>query len=518
MKIKFYLTTSLFTLIELIVVIVILGILAAIVIPNVADMKDDSTQVSIVANSKNIQTSVDMYALKRDGEIPSVKPTELGKPQFVDLEKLNPNFLRNNPKDRGYYMVDSWGIVWGSKVLPPSKFKDDGESLSWESVEDSKGYNVYELSSLTKGEVSNSSLKFLSFTENNSIVPQDYSVEKRYFISAIDNKGNETAPVIEGYQLPEIPSYYQVDYNSPSQSQKEVEPYTPTTKSETAGLLKNGPTNAQYLDVMQDGSNIFLFWNGTKAKFNPNTQSLEGIESVNTGLSNFDFEKSSDGTVWIFSEESPNNGVLRGEHPEKGLVYKRLFSSHTSNVLPKRGHAISIHPNGKEVAVTNYDASLMRVTFNSLEELKNKVYVEKVEGWKTSNRSYEYGAGGKPFYSRGGQGLDFMTYGWYDLSISVKKKGEATTSRKELITFPSKRTGMEVHAIEDTNGRIWVVTEDTSNFKYSIINPDLTVFKSQELVFNESQNVTQPQFAMTPDGVIWLFYLKDNQIEYITFK
>lgn len=50
-----------FTLIELIVVIVVLGILAAIVLPNIQSFRKKANKTAKVADLRNIQTAVDMY-------------------------------------------------------------------------------------------------------------------------------------------------------------------------------------------------------------------------------------------------------------------------------------------------------------------------------------------------------------------------------------------------------------------------------------------------------------------------
>ena len=55
-----------FTLIELIVVIVVLGILAAIVIPNISSFSDEARDVQLTADARNMQTAVDMYRAKSD--------------------------------------------------------------------------------------------------------------------------------------------------------------------------------------------------------------------------------------------------------------------------------------------------------------------------------------------------------------------------------------------------------------------------------------------------------------------
>lgn len=55
-----------FTLIELIVVIVVLGILAAIVLPNIQSFRKKASNTAKVADLRNIQTAVDMYRADAD--------------------------------------------------------------------------------------------------------------------------------------------------------------------------------------------------------------------------------------------------------------------------------------------------------------------------------------------------------------------------------------------------------------------------------------------------------------------
>lgn len=59
-----------FTLIELIVVIAILGILAAIVIPNISSFQKKAKDTQVIADTRNIQTAFDMYMIsdRKTGE------------------------------------------------------------------------------------------------------------------------------------------------------------------------------------------------------------------------------------------------------------------------------------------------------------------------------------------------------------------------------------------------------------------------------------------------------------------
>ena len=52
-----------FTLIELIVVIAVLGILAAIVVPNISNFQNQARDVQLTADTRNVQTALDMYRI-----------------------------------------------------------------------------------------------------------------------------------------------------------------------------------------------------------------------------------------------------------------------------------------------------------------------------------------------------------------------------------------------------------------------------------------------------------------------
>lgn len=193
-----------FTLIELIVVIVVLGILAAIVVPNISSFKDEADHKAILSNAHNIQTAVDMYALEKHGAIPTKDMPTLGYPQTVEIFALKPDYLRDTPKVKGVkYWLDQNNTVWASTVDAPSKVDYIGGKLIWETVDGAELYKIYRTEDSVTTSVKNpkgiklvEEFPFKEGIATEKVLPS--LAKGSYLVTAVDKFDLESAPIKTG--------------------------------------------------------------------------------------------------------------------------------------------------------------------------------------------------------------------------------------------------------------------------------------------------------------------------------
>ena len=195
---------KLFTLVELIAVIVVLGILAAIVSVEVRDMKKDGIRTAVSSNIPILQTAVDRYALENNGSYPvkDNKEIAIGNPQYIDVEKLYPKYIRSvidySKIKKQYYWIDFNGKVWGSTEDIATNILKSGNTLEFNLSEEVEGYSVYKVSGYTLSKASNKIIDKIHSKElprGKTSISLELENEGNYLISTIDQYGLESAPV-----------------------------------------------------------------------------------------------------------------------------------------------------------------------------------------------------------------------------------------------------------------------------------------------------------------------------------
>ncbi len=126
-----------FTLIELMVVIVILGILAGLIVPNIMDTPDEAKQAKAKVDISAIETALKMYKL-HNGSYPS---TEQGLQALVQPpEPKPPNWKRGGYLEKPQVPKDPWGNEY--VYLSPGMQGDyDIISYGADGVPDGEGVN-----------------------------------------------------------------------------------------------------------------------------------------------------------------------------------------------------------------------------------------------------------------------------------------------------------------------------------------------------------------------------------------
>ena len=127
-----------FTLLEVMVVIVILGVLASLVVPNLLGNKERADQQKVVSDLTALENSLDMYKLD-NGQYPS---TQQGLQALVSKPDGEPQPRRY--RENGYIKrlpTDPWGNEY-QYLSPGEHGQVDIYSLGADGVEGGEGNGV----------------------------------------------------------------------------------------------------------------------------------------------------------------------------------------------------------------------------------------------------------------------------------------------------------------------------------------------------------------------------------------
>ncbi|UTV27632.1 type II secretion system major pseudopilin GspG [Photobacterium atrarenae] len=127
-----------FTLLEVMVVIVILGVLASLVVPNLLGNKEKADQQKVVTDISALEQALDMYKLDN-----SVYPTtDQGLDALVSMPSSSPE--PRNYRNGGYIKrlpQDPWGNAY-QYVMPGENGPVDIFSLGADGQEGGEGVNT----------------------------------------------------------------------------------------------------------------------------------------------------------------------------------------------------------------------------------------------------------------------------------------------------------------------------------------------------------------------------------------
>src|SRR4051812_43097400 len=120
--------TSGFTLVEILIVVIILGILAAIVIPQFTNASQDARKNSLTSQLQTIRSQVELYKLQHRDKLPDVTTTWdlLTKKTDEDgnLTNSDPTLLKFGP----YLQQDPSNPIFGSAADAAKVFDGDGSA------------------------------------------------------------------------------------------------------------------------------------------------------------------------------------------------------------------------------------------------------------------------------------------------------------------------------------------------------------------------------------------------------
>lgn len=94
-----------FTLVEILIVVVILGILAAIVVPQFTNAANDARGGNLVTQMQTLQNQIELYAARNNGAYPDLSAN------WDDLTTGNPPYIKSDPANPAWNEADNNNIA-----------------------------------------------------------------------------------------------------------------------------------------------------------------------------------------------------------------------------------------------------------------------------------------------------------------------------------------------------------------------------------------------------------------------
>ncbi len=78
-----------FTLVEILIVVIILGILAAIVIPQFSDASEEAKLSSLVSDLQTVRSQIQLYKFHHSGDLPGTAPSVSFEDSMIKYTMIN---------------------------------------------------------------------------------------------------------------------------------------------------------------------------------------------------------------------------------------------------------------------------------------------------------------------------------------------------------------------------------------------------------------------------------------------
>ncbi|MBL1218012.1 MAG: prepilin-type N-terminal cleavage/methylation domain-containing protein [Planctomycetes bacterium] len=121
-----------FTLVEILIVVVILGILAAIVIPQFTNASEEANASSTKSQLQTIRSQIELYRVKNQGDLPVTSGlldwSLMITGKYLQQEPINPMTGSSTVSDTA---SSSIGWVWDNTNEQIYAVDKDGNQLTW---------------------------------------------------------------------------------------------------------------------------------------------------------------------------------------------------------------------------------------------------------------------------------------------------------------------------------------------------------------------------------------------------
>jgi general secretion pathway protein G len=122
-----------FTLIEILIVVVILGILAAIVIPQFTDASQEAMESSVRSQLQTIRSQIELYRVKEAGSLPDLTPAfdDLVADDYLQAPASNPLVAASVATVVGTAAGSDCGWFYNDTTGDISAVDAAGAALAW---------------------------------------------------------------------------------------------------------------------------------------------------------------------------------------------------------------------------------------------------------------------------------------------------------------------------------------------------------------------------------------------------